>query len=150
MREVGLLLGLSESLESLLVGGELLSDGLGLSGLELERLPAEGELGAVLGVELFEAGTVLEGRLQAASVLLVDDRQSPGDCLSHDLRLDGPQRLTGLQALFAQMPPPLLRLGPNRQFYQMVGGSRARGGGEEASEAPKQSAGSETKEFYLL
>ena len=151
MREVGLLLGLLESLEFPLVGGELLSDGLGLAGLELEGLLPEGELGAVLGVELLEAGSVLEGGLQSSSVLLVDDRQGTGDRLPHHLSLDSEARPSA-----PSHPPrprntsPLPRLIPIRQCYQMATVSRARGSSREAWKRAKQRAGGEEKEFGLL
>lgn len=83
--EVVLSLGLSDSLESSLVLGESLSQGLGLSGSQVQRSSPEGVLGAVLGVESSEGGLGLEGGSEGVSVLLVDDGQGSGDGLSDDL-----------------------------------------------------------------
>ena len=78
---------LSLGSEVSLVGGEGVSERLGLSRSEESRLAVQGELGAVFLVELLDAGSLLEGVLDLLSVLLVDNGQVSRDSLSDELGL---------------------------------------------------------------
>ncbi len=69
------------------MGGEGVSERLGLSRSEERWLAVQGELGAVLFVEFLDAGSLGEGVLDLLSVLLVDDGQVSRDGLSDELEL---------------------------------------------------------------
>lgn len=69
------------------MGGEGVSECLGLSRSEESWFAVQGELGAVLLIELLDAGSLGKGVLDLLSVLLVDDGQVSSDGLSDELEL---------------------------------------------------------------
>lgn len=89
LREVVRLSDLSHGSELSLVLGELKSQSLGSLWLQVQWLSLELVGGLVLFVELCQTCLRFECVLEVFSVLLVDDGQVSGDCLSHELTLGG-------------------------------------------------------------